>query len=109
MPTCGPSRATTPRSRNSTCRATVEDAALTSTAAVDAAAESDAPRLLAPPADLERRGLAAGAQREPQHFAEMVAYAGRITYVDLADLPHYMDEFVGASFLPHTTPELLRL
>jgi len=28
--------------------------------------------------------------------------------VDLADLPGYMDEFVGASFLPHTHPELLQ-
>jgi uncharacterized 2Fe-2S/4Fe-4S cluster protein (DUF4445 family) len=42
-------------------------------------------------------------------FAEMEAYVARITYVDLADLPGYMDEFVGASFLPHTSPELLCL
>lgn len=29
-------------------------------------------------------------------------YLQRITYVDLADAPGYMDEFVQASFLPHT-------
>jgi len=29
--------------------------------------------------------------------------------VDLADLAGYMDAFVGASFLPHTNPELLRM
>jgi uncharacterized 2Fe-2S/4Fe-4S cluster protein (DUF4445 family) len=40
-------------------------------------------------------------------FAEIAGYLGRITYVDLAELPGYMDEFVGASFLPHTSPELL--
>ena len=40
---------------------------------------------------------------------EIAAYAARITYVDLAELPGYMDEFVGACFLPHTSPELLRL
>jgi uncharacterized 2Fe-2S/4Fe-4S cluster protein (DUF4445 family) len=44
-----------------------------------------------------------------QFFAEMASYLSRITYVDLADLPRYMDEFVGASFLPHTSPELLRV
>jgi uncharacterized 2Fe-2S/4Fe-4S cluster protein (DUF4445 family) len=37
------------------------------------------------------------------------AYLARMTYVDLADLPGYMDEFVGASFLPHTSPDALRL
>ncbi len=37
------------------------------------------------------------------------AYLARITYVDLADLPGYTDEFVGACFLPHTSPDLLRL
>jgi uncharacterized 2Fe-2S/4Fe-4S cluster protein (DUF4445 family) len=41
--------------------------------------------------------------------AEVEAYLRRITYVDLADLPGYMDEFVGASFLPHTSPEMLEL
>jgi uncharacterized 2Fe-2S/4Fe-4S cluster protein (DUF4445 family) len=41
--------------------------------------------------------------------AEVEAYLRRITYVDLADLPGYMDEFVGASFLPHTSPEMLAL
>ena len=44
-----------------------------------------------------------------EFFAEMHSYVSRITYVDLADLPGYMDEFVGASFLPHTNPEALRL
>jgi uncharacterized 2Fe-2S/4Fe-4S cluster protein (DUF4445 family) len=42
-------------------------------------------------------------------LAEIRSYLGRITYVDLADFAGYMDEFVGASFLPHTSPELLRL
>jgi uncharacterized 2Fe-2S/4Fe-4S cluster protein (DUF4445 family) len=44
-----------------------------------------------------------------EFFAEIAGYLSRITYVDLADLPGYMDEFVGASFLPHTSPELLRV
>jgi len=44
-----------------------------------------------------------------QFFAEIAGYLSRVTYVDLADLPCYMDEFVGASFLPHTSPELLRV
>jgi len=44
-----------------------------------------------------------------QFFAEIAGYLSRVTYVDLADLPRYMDEFVGASFLPHTSPELLRV
>jgi uncharacterized 2Fe-2S/4Fe-4S cluster protein (DUF4445 family) len=40
---------------------------------------------------------------------ELTAYLARITYIDLSELPGYMDEFVGACFLPHTSPELLRL
>ena len=40
-------------------------------------------------------------------FAEIAGYLSRVTYVDLADVPGYMDEFVGASFLPHTSPEVL--
>jgi uncharacterized 2Fe-2S/4Fe-4S cluster protein (DUF4445 family) len=44
-----------------------------------------------------------------QFFAEIAGYLSKITYVDLADLPCYMDEFVGTSFLPHTSPELLRV
>jgi uncharacterized 2Fe-2S/4Fe-4S cluster protein (DUF4445 family) len=40
---------------------------------------------------------------------ELEAYLQRITYIDLSTLPAYMDEFVGASFLPHTSPDLLRL
>jgi uncharacterized 2Fe-2S/4Fe-4S cluster protein (DUF4445 family) len=42
-------------------------------------------------------------------FAEITGYLARVTYVDLADLAGYMDEFVGASFLPHTSPDLLRM
>jgi uncharacterized 2Fe-2S/4Fe-4S cluster protein (DUF4445 family) len=42
-------------------------------------------------------------------FEEIKSYLDRITYVDLADLAGYMDDFVGASFLPHTSPELLHL
>ena len=41
--------------------------------------------------------------------AELGSYLGRITYIDLSDLPGYMDEFVGASFLPHTDPAVLGL
>ena len=44
-----------------------------------------------------------------QFFAEIAGYLSKVTYVDLADLPCYMDEFVGACFLPHTSPELLRV
>jgi uncharacterized 2Fe-2S/4Fe-4S cluster protein (DUF4445 family) len=35
-------------------------------------------------------------------------YLRRVTYVDLSQFPGYMDEFVGASFLPHTDPSVLR-
>jgi uncharacterized 2Fe-2S/4Fe-4S cluster protein (DUF4445 family) len=42
-------------------------------------------------------------------LTDVEAYLGRVTYVDLSTVPGYMDEFVGASFLPHTSPELLRL
>jgi uncharacterized 2Fe-2S/4Fe-4S cluster protein (DUF4445 family) len=42
-------------------------------------------------------------------FAEIARYLARVTYVDLSDLPGYMDQFVGASFLPHTSPDLLRM
>ena len=38
---------------------------------------------------------------------EMDSYRSRVTYVDLADVPGYMDEFVAACFLPHTSPECL--
>ncbi len=41
--------------------------------------------------------------------AELAAYLARITYLDLSEVPGYMDELVGASFLPHTSPERLRL
>jgi uncharacterized 2Fe-2S/4Fe-4S cluster protein (DUF4445 family) len=40
---------------------------------------------------------------------EMQGYLQRVTYVDLSELPGYMDEFVAASFLPHTSPDRLRL
>ena len=42
-------------------------------------------------------------------FAEIGAYLRRVTYVDLSELPGYMDQFVGASFLPHTSPNLLHM
>jgi uncharacterized 2Fe-2S/4Fe-4S cluster protein (DUF4445 family) len=44
-----------------------------------------------------------------EFFAEIEGYLTRVTYVDLSELPGYMDEFVGASFLPHTSPESLRM
>jgi hypothetical protein len=44
-----------------------------------------------------------------EFFAEIASYLTRITYVDLSDLAGYMNEFVGASFLPHTSPDLLRM
>jgi uncharacterized 2Fe-2S/4Fe-4S cluster protein (DUF4445 family) len=44
-----------------------------------------------------------------EFLAEMSAYLKKVTYVDLAELPGYMDEFVGASFLPHTSPDALRV
>jgi uncharacterized 2Fe-2S/4Fe-4S cluster protein (DUF4445 family) len=40
---------------------------------------------------------------------EIERYRTQVTYVDLADLPGYMDEFVSASFLPHTDPPRLRI
>jgi uncharacterized 2Fe-2S/4Fe-4S cluster protein (DUF4445 family) len=40
---------------------------------------------------------------------EIAAYRARITYLNLSQLPGYMDEFVGACFLPPTSPALLRL
>jgi uncharacterized 2Fe-2S/4Fe-4S cluster protein (DUF4445 family) len=44
-----------------------------------------------------------------EFFAEISRYLARVTYLDLSDLPGYMDEFVGASFLPHTSPDWLRM
>jgi uncharacterized 2Fe-2S/4Fe-4S cluster protein (DUF4445 family) len=44
-----------------------------------------------------------------EFLAEVSSYLTKVTYVDLADVPGYMDEFVGASFIPHTSPELLAL
>ncbi len=40
--------------------------------------------------------------------AELDAYRKRATYVDLSQFAGYMDTFVGASFLPHTDPSVLR-
>lgn len=40
---------------------------------------------------------------------EMERYLARVTYVDLSELPGYMDEFVAASFLPHTNADRLRM
>jgi uncharacterized 2Fe-2S/4Fe-4S cluster protein (DUF4445 family) len=42
-----------------------------------------------------------------QYEVELRDYLQRITYVDLSEVPGYMDEFVGASFLPHTDPSVL--
>jgi uncharacterized 2Fe-2S/4Fe-4S cluster protein (DUF4445 family) len=44
-----------------------------------------------------------------EFWAEIGDYLARVTYVDLSDLSGYMDEFVGACFLPHTSVERLRL
>ncbi len=44
-----------------------------------------------------------------EFMAEVDEYLSRITYINLSDLPHYMDELVGACFFPHTDPGLLRL
>jgi uncharacterized 2Fe-2S/4Fe-4S cluster protein (DUF4445 family) len=38
---------------------------------------------------------------------EVRGYLDRITYVNLSEIPGYMDEFVAASFLPHTDPVVL--
>jgi uncharacterized 2Fe-2S/4Fe-4S cluster protein (DUF4445 family) len=72
---------------------------------------------LLPALPLERYGYvgngslegAALALLSKRFFREIGEYLARVTYVDLADLPGYMDEFVAASFLPHTSPELLEL
>jgi uncharacterized 2Fe-2S/4Fe-4S cluster protein (DUF4445 family) len=40
---------------------------------------------------------------------ETERYLERVTYVNLSELPGYMDEFVAASFLPHTNPDSLRM
>ncbi len=42
-----------------------------------------------------------------QFYEELRDYLRRVTYVDLSEVTGYMDEFVGASFIPHTDPELL--
>jgi uncharacterized 2Fe-2S/4Fe-4S cluster protein (DUF4445 family) len=44
-----------------------------------------------------------------QFMSDLHAYLDRITYVDLSECPGYMDEFVGACFLPHTDPASLKL
>jgi uncharacterized 2Fe-2S/4Fe-4S cluster protein (DUF4445 family) len=42
-----------------------------------------------------------------QYDAELRDYLLRVTYVDLSEVPGYMDEFVAASFFPHTDPAIL--
>jgi uncharacterized 2Fe-2S/4Fe-4S cluster protein (DUF4445 family) len=42
-------------------------------------------------------------------MAEVDGYLSKITYINLSDLPHYMDELVGACFFPHTDPQALCL
>ena len=44
-----------------------------------------------------------------EFWQQIAQYLARVTYIDLSELPSYMDEFVGACFLPHTSPERLRL
>jgi len=44
-----------------------------------------------------------------EFMAEVDSYLSKITYVNLSDLPHYMDELVGACFFPHTDPQALCL
>ncbi len=44
-----------------------------------------------------------------EFWTQIAEYLARITYIDLSELPSYMDEFVGACFLPHTSPERLQL
>ncbi len=39
---------------------------------------------------------------------ELESYLRKITYMNLSEVPSYMDEFVSASFLPHTYPEKLK-
>ncbi len=44
-----------------------------------------------------------------EFLAEIDDYLSRVTYINLSDVLQYMDEFVGACFLPHTDPEKLRI
>ena len=72
---------------------------------------------LLPTADLARYSYVRNGSLEGAALAllsrpfldELAAYQRRVTYVDLSELPGYMDEFVAASFLPHTSPQKLRL
>lgn len=44
-----------------------------------------------------------------EYEEEIRRYLQRVTYVDLSsEVPGYMNEFVAASFIPHTDPELFR-
>ncbi|MEW6368815.1 MAG: ASKHA domain-containing protein [Acidobacteriota bacterium] len=43
-----------------------------------------------------------------EFLAELQSYLQCVTYVNLSEVPGYMDEFVAASFLPHTDPAALR-
>lgn len=43
-----------------------------------------------------------------QFVVELEQYLKKVTYLDLSEMPGYMDEFVAASFLPHTDPTVLR-
>jgi uncharacterized 2Fe-2S/4Fe-4S cluster protein (DUF4445 family) len=42
-----------------------------------------------------------------QYCDELRRYRERVTYIDLSEVHGYMDEFVAASFIPHTEPLLL--
>jgi uncharacterized 2Fe-2S/4Fe-4S cluster protein (DUF4445 family) len=42
-----------------------------------------------------------------QFVVELEQYLKKITYLDLSEMPGYMDEFIAASFLPHTDPKVL--
>ena len=44
-----------------------------------------------------------------EFMAEVDDYLARITYINLSDVPHYMDELVAACFFPHTDPRVLQL
>ena len=53
-------------------------------------------------------GLIALTLLSREFTAETEAYLRKVTYLDLSDAPGYMDEFIAATFLPHTDPDLLR-
>ena len=45
-------------------------------------------------------------QRLQEAYAKVHQIARNMTYVELSNVPTYMDEFVGACFLPHTQDDL---